>query len=140
MCVFGIIRSEGGRASCQLSVDGRNIIKIIMLLLCMICPTPCIVPHLIYVHMHVLMDPTKINIPMLARNCQAPPPPLFFFGRIESIMSMLTNYKTQVHWGAGCLALRTRNGRLKNSFSPGGTLPTHPACSQNSGHVTQRVL
>ena len=66
-----------------------------------------------------------------------PPPPFF---RIESIMSMLTNYKTQVHWGAGCLALRTRNGRLKNSFSPGGTLPTHPACSQNSGHVTQRVL
>ena len=28
--VFGIIRREGGRASCQLSVDGRNIIKIIM--------------------------------------------------------------------------------------------------------------
>ena len=27
---------------------------------------------------------------------------------------------------AGCLALRTRNGRLKNSFNPGGTLPTHP--------------
>ena len=26
----------------------------------------------------------------------------------------------------GCLALRTRNGRLKNSFNPGGTLPTHP--------------
>ena len=49
VCVFGIIRSEGGRASCQLSVDGRNIIKISMLLLCVICPTPCIVPHLIYV-------------------------------------------------------------------------------------------
>ena len=41
----GIIRCEGGPAFCQLSVDGRNIIKIIMLLLCMICPTPCIVPH-----------------------------------------------------------------------------------------------
>ena len=54
LCVFGIIRSEGGRASCQLSVDGRNIIKIIMFLLCMICPTPCMVPHLINVHMHVL--------------------------------------------------------------------------------------
>ena len=27
---------------------------------------------------------------------------------------------------AGCLALRTRSGRLKNSFNPGGTLPTHP--------------
>ena len=27
---------------------------------------------------------------------------------------------------AGCLALRIRNGRLKNSFNPGGTLPTHP--------------
>ena len=25
-----------------------------------------------------------------------------------------------------CLALRTRNGRLKNSFNPGGTLSTHP--------------
>ena len=29
VCVFGIIRCEGGRASCQLSVDGRNIIKIV---------------------------------------------------------------------------------------------------------------
>ena len=28
--------------------------------------------------------------------------------------------------GIGCLALRTRNGRLKYSFNPGGTLPTHP--------------
>ena len=27
---------------------------------------------------------------------------------------------------AGCLALRTRSGSLKNSFNPGGTLPTHP--------------
>ena len=26
----------------------------------------------------------------------------------------------------GCLALRTRNGRLKNSFNPGETFPTHP--------------
>ena len=25
-----------------------------------------------------------------------------------------------------CLGLRTRNGRLKNSLNPGGTLPTHP--------------
>ena len=96
VCVFGIIRSEGGRASCQLSVDNRNIIKNIMLLLCMICPTQCIVPHLINVHMHILMDPTKVNIPTLARNCQAPlsfrrieackelpgspPPPLFLEG------------------------------------------------------------
>ena len=32
VCVFGIIRCEGGRAFSQLSVDGRNIIKIIMLL------------------------------------------------------------------------------------------------------------
>ena len=30
-------------------------------------------------------------------------------------------------WITGCLALRTRNGGLKNSFIPGGTLPTHPA-------------
>ena len=82
VCVFWIIRSEGGQASCQLSVDTRNIIKNIMLLLCMICSTPCTVPHLINVHMHdiVLMDPTK-----LTRNCQAPPPPPPppFFGRIE---------------------------------------------------------
>ncbi len=34
-----------------------------------------------------------------------------------------------MHWGAGCLALRTRNGRLKELFVPGGTLPTHPDCS-----------
>ena len=27
-------------------------------------------------------------------------------------------------WEARCLALRTRNGGLKNSFIPGGTLPT----------------
>ena len=33
-------------------------------------------------------------------------------------------------WITGCLALRTRNGRLKNSFIPGGTLPTHPANSK----------
>ena len=34
-----------------------------------------------------------------------------------------------------CLALRTRNGRLKNSLNPGGTLTTHPV-GPNSGHVT----
>ena len=34
-----------------------------------------------------------------------------------------------MRWGAGCLALRTRNGRFKNSFISGGTLLTHPACS-----------
>ena len=123
VCVFGIIRIEGGRASCQLSVDGRNIIKIIMLLLCMICPTPCIVPHLINVHMHVLMDSTKLTYLRLQGIARLPPP---FLWKDRSIVSMLTNYKTQVHWGAGCLALRTRNGRLKNSFSPGGTLPIHP--------------
>ena len=32
VCVFGIIRCEGGRAFSQLSVDGRNIIKIIVLM------------------------------------------------------------------------------------------------------------
>ena len=36
------------------------------------------------------------------------------------------------------LALRTRNGRLKNSFIPGGTLPTHPA-GPKSGRVTKGV-
>ena len=134
------MRVDGPLVSCLLTA-GISFNKIILLLLCVICPTPCIVQHLIYVHMHVLMDPTKITIPTLARIARLPPPPplFFFFGRKESVMSMLTNYKTQVHWGAGCLALRTRNGRLKNSFSPGGTLPTHPACSQSSGHVTQRV-
>ena len=30
-------------------------------------------------------------------------------------------------WITGCLALKTRNCGLKNSFIPGGTLPTHPA-------------
>ena len=30
-------------------------------------------------------------------------------------------------WVTGCLALRTRNGGLKNYFILGGTLPTHPA-------------
>ena len=34
-----------------------------------------------------------------------------------------------MRWGAGCLVLRTRNGRLKELFVPGGTLPTHPDCS-----------
>ena len=29
------------------------------------------------------------------------------------------------------LALRTRNDRLKNSFTPGGTLPTHPVGPKN---------
>ena len=29
-------------------------------------------------------------------------------------------------WETKCLSLRTRNGGLKNSFIPGGTLPTHP--------------
>ena len=44
--------------------------------------------------------------------------------------------RQDVHIGfTGCLALRTRNGRLKNSFNPGGTLPTHPA-GPKSGHVT----
>ena len=43
-----------------------------------------------------------------------------------------------MHWGARCLALRTRNGRLKNSFIPGGTLPTSPA-DPKSGHVTKGV-
>ena len=37
-------------------------------------------------------------------------------------------FKT-MHWGAGCLALRTRNGSLKELFVPKGTLPTHPDCS-----------
>ena len=43
----------------------------------------------------------------------------------------------RVRWGARCLALRTRNGRFKNSFIPGGTLPTHlaymysPNCGRN---------
>ena len=81
MCVFGIIRCEGGRASCQcLLTAGISFNKIILLLLCVICPTPCIVQHLIYVHMHVLMDPTKITIPTLARIARLPPPPppLFF--------------------------------------------------------------
>ena len=40
----------------------------------------------------------------------------------------LHNYDT-VHWGAGCLALRTKNGRFKNCFIPGGILPTNPTCS-----------
>ena len=40
---------------------------------------------------------------------------------------MFTVYRQDVYIGfTGCLALRTRNGRLKNSFNPGGTLPTHP--------------
>ena len=40
---------------------------------------------------------------------------------------MFTVYRQDVYIGfTGCLALRTRNGRLKNSFDPGGTLPTHP--------------
>ena len=38
-------------------------------------------------------------------------------------------------WITGRLALRTRSGRLKNSFIPGGTLPTHPASSKK-GTVT----
>ena len=42
---------------------------------------------------------------------------------------MLSLYCIATHmlsWITGCLALRTRNGRFKNSFIPGGTLPTHP--------------
>ena len=40
---------------------------------------------------------------------------------------MFTVYRQDVYIGfTGCLALRTRHGRLKNSFNPGGTLPTHP--------------
>ena len=38
-----------------------------------------------------------------------------------------------VHWGARCLALRTRNSRF---FIPRGTLPTHPP-DPKSGHVTK---
>ena len=34
-----------------------------------------------------------------------------------------------MHWGAGCLALRTRNAKLKELFVPGGTLPAHPDSS-----------
>ena len=44
---------------------------------------------------------------------------------------------TQVEWGAGCLALRTRNGRLKNSFNTGGER-IQPA-PQHCGHVTRGV-
>ena len=60
------MRVDGPLVSCLLTAEIS--LKIIMLLLCVICPTPCTVQHLIYVHMHVPMDPTKINIPTLARN------------------------------------------------------------------------
>ena len=49
-----------------------------------------------------------------------------------------TEWRLNAPWGAICLALRTRNGRLKNSFIPGGTLPTHPT-DPKSGHVTKGV-
>ena len=55
VCVFGIIRCEGGLASCQLSVDGRNIIKIIM------SDLPHTMHSATYMHMRVLMDPTKLT-------------------------------------------------------------------------------
>ena len=43
----------------------------------------------------------------------------------------------QVEWGAGCLALRTRNDRLDYSFNPGG-LPTQLA-PQYCGHATRGI-
>ena len=45
---------------------------------------------------------------------------------LTCVTNKSTNLKHMLSLVAGCLALRTRNGRLKNSFNPGGTLPTHP--------------
>ena len=41
---------------------------------------------------------------------------------------------------AGCLALRTRNGRLKNSFNPEGTLPTHSVGPKKWTYIDMRGL
>ena len=68
------MRVDGPLVSCLLTA-GISSKKILCSSKCMICPTPCIVLHLIYVHMHVLMDPTKINIPTLGRIARLPPPP-----------------------------------------------------------------
>ena len=45
---------------------------------------------------------------------------------LTCVTNKSTNLKHMLSLVAGCLALRTRNGRLKNSFNPGGTLPIHP--------------
>ena len=41
---------------------------------------------------------------------------------------------------AGCLALRTRSGRLKNSFNPRGTLTTHPVGPKKWTYIDMRGL
>ena len=40
----------------------------------------------------------------------------------------LMYFSDRMHWSAECLALRTRNGRLKELFVAGETLPTHSDC------------
>ena len=99
VCVFGIIRCEGGRASCQLAVDGRNIIimhliikydlphtmhsaTFNMLYMCVYRDISLgMVSSAVFhaqtnVHMHVLMDPTKLTyLHLLQGIARLPPPP-----------------------------------------------------------------
>ena len=51
-----------------------------------------------------------------------------------------TNLKHMLSLVAGCLALRTRNGRLKNSCNPRGTLPTHPVGPKKCTCIDMRGL
>ena len=64
------------------------------------------------VHMYVLMILQNQHTYACKELLDFPPPPPFLKENWNA------HAKIQVHWGAGCLALRTRNGRLKNSFSP----------------------